>query len=106
MKLTECQCVNDSHGQSVAFIASQRGITPQKLQEELWNRYGGYGYKFALVIDVSAEEYAEPESEVYVYYLDEIMPEVVDYSGIDNVLSYIGLNKVISWLEKKGVKVK
>ena len=111
MNLIECDCTTDWHGQSVGFVATPNGraaTTPQGIYKALWNEYnlGGCGYKFAMVIDLSTDEYVEPEKDVNVYFLCDILPEVIDYCGTDEVLREIGLDKVIAWLEKKGVKVK
>lgn len=50
------------------------------IQEWLWDNYGGYGYKFSIVIDMSKDEYEVP-GETYVYFLDEILPEAAEYAG-------------------------
>lgn len=109
MKLTECDCMTDWHGQPVGFVATPNGraaITPQGIYKALWNDYQLDGFKFAIVIDLNTDEYVEPEEDVNVYFLCDILPEVIDYCGTDEVLREIGLDKVIAWLEKKGVKVK
>lgn len=105
MKLRECDCAKDCYGQSVGFIASGKPSV-QKMYEELWNHPDGCGYKFAIVMDCSTDEYVPPDSETFIYYLGDILPEVVDWCGTDDVLNHIGLDKVVNWLEKKGVKVK
>lgn len=106
MKLRMCDDTKDCYGQGIMFIASGKGQTMQKIHEELWNDNSAEGMKFAVVFDLSADEYTEPDTETFIYCLDEIVPEVVDYCGDSYILDHIGLDKVISWLEKKGVKVK
>ncbi len=59
--------------------------TPQKIQEELFRRYGGQGYKFAIVFDVSKDEWEEPEKETPVYFLDEILDELIVYCGAEKI---------------------
>ena len=58
---------------------------PQKIHEELWRRYGGQGYKFAIIFDCSQDEWEEPEKETPVYFLDEILEELLHYCGLEEV---------------------
>lgn len=53
----------------------------KKIYEWLWNEYGGDGYKFAIVIDVSLDVDFEPQKQTYVYFLDEIEDELKAYKG-------------------------
>ena len=53
----------------------------QKIHEWLAMRYGG-GYKFCIVMDCIGEEFPEP-GDVYVYFMDEIVDEVMQYSGYE-----------------------
>ena len=46
--------------------------TPQKIHEELFNRFGGQGYKFAIIFDVSKDEWEDPEKETPIYFMDEL----------------------------------
>lgn len=50
------------------------------IHEYLFGHYGGEGFKFVIVLDESNEEFEELE-EVFVYFMDEILEEVADYSG-------------------------
>lgn len=106
MKLRLSDDARDCYGQYVMYVASGKGQSMQKIHEELWKDPNAEGMKFAVVFDVSTDEYTEPDTETFIYCLDEILPEVVDYCGADYVLNHIGLDKVITWLERKGVKVK
>lgn len=54
----------------------------KKINEWLYNHYGGCGYKFAIVIDVSLESDYEEPTETYVYFFDEITEELLDYTGL------------------------
>ena len=62
-----------------------KDANPQKIYEELWGRYGGQGYKFAIIFDCSKDEFEDPENETPIYFLDEILEEVIDYCGIEKV---------------------
>lgn len=62
-----------------------KDANPQKIQEELYRRYGGQGYKFAVVFDCAKDEWEEPEEETAVYFLDTILDEVISYCGPDEV---------------------
>ncbi len=62
-----------------------KDANPQKIFEELFYKYGGQGYKFAIIFDLSRDEFEDPEKETPVYFLDEILEEVIDYCGIEEV---------------------
>ena len=62
-----------------------KDANPQKIFEELYRRYGGQGYKFAIVFDCSADEWEDPEEETPVYFLDEILDELISYCGAEEV---------------------
>lgn len=64
---------------------SGKDANPQKIYEELYSRYGGQGYKFAIIFDCSMEEWEEPEKETPVYFLDDILDELIYYCGIEEV---------------------
>lgn len=57
------------------------GYTLLQIHEWLWNRYGGEGYKFGIVLDVSKEEFEPMDNTVYVYFLDALAAEVEDYTN-------------------------
>ena len=57
----------------------------KQINEWLYNRYGGNGFKFAIVIDVSTDGDYEVLPETYVYFLDEITEELLDYAGLKAV---------------------
>lgn len=59
--------------------------TPQKIQTELFGRYGGQGYKFAIIFDCTKDEWEEPEKETPVYFLDEILDELIQYCGLEEL---------------------
>lgn len=63
--------------------------TPQKIHDALWkNGLCGEGYKFAMVFDESKDEYEEPPKETELYFLDDLLEEVVEYMGADKVRKY------------------
>ena len=51
----------------------------------LWERYGGQGYKFAIVFDCSKDKWEDPEKETPVYFLDTILDEMINYCGLEEV---------------------
>lgn len=56
--------------------------TPQKIHDALWkNGLCGEGYKFAMVFDESKDEYEEPPKETELYFLDDLLEEVVEYNA-------------------------
>ena len=57
----------------------------QKIYEELYQQYGGQGYKFAIVIDCSHDEFEDAEKETPVYFLDELLDEIISYCGVEEV---------------------
>ena len=59
--------------------------TPQKIHEELFNRFGGQGYKFAIIFDVSKDEWEDPEKETPIYFMDELLDELIRYCGTEKV---------------------
>lgn len=62
-----------------------KDANPQKIQEALYSKYGGQGYKFAIIFDCSKDEYEETEVETPVYFLDDILNEVIHYCGVEEV---------------------
>ena len=51
----------DRFGNYPALRIRGKDANPQKIYEELWERYGGQGYKFAIVFDCSKDEWKEAE---------------------------------------------
>lgn len=69
----------------VAYITGS-DATPQKIHDAIWkNGLGGMGYKFAMAFDMSKDEYEEPPKETELYFLDDILEEVIEYVGVDKV---------------------
>lgn len=52
--------------------------TVSQIHDWLWHRFGGEGYKFVIVIDVSHDEYEQIDG-VYVYFLGDLKEEVDEY---------------------------
>ena len=53
----------------------------------LWLNQHYSGYKFGIVFDCTKDEFEPPDKKVYVYFLDELMDEVMsycDYRKIDS----------------------
>ena len=75
----------DRYGNYPALRIKGKDANPQKIYEELWNRYGGQGYKFAIVFDCSKEEFEDPEKETPIYFLDAILEEMINYCGVEEV---------------------
>ena len=75
----------DRFGNYPTMWIKGKDANPQKIHEELYRRYGGQGYKFAIIFDLSRDEFEDPEKETPVYFLDEILEEVIDYCGIEEV---------------------
>ena len=75
----------DRYGNYPALRIKGKDANPQKIYEELWNRYGGQGYNFAIVFDCSKEEFEDPEKETPIYFLDAILEEMINYCGVEEV---------------------
>lgn len=75
----------DRFGNYPAVWIKGKDANPQKIHEELYTRYGGQGYKFAIVFDCSADEWEDPEKETPVYFLDTILDELIFYCGPEEV---------------------
>ena len=70
-------CKEDRYGRCPdAFLTPS--TTLKDIWEYLWANYGGDGYKFAVVFDVSHEEY-EPCPPLPLFFLDEIEGELKAY---------------------------
>ncbi|MCM1236385.1 MAG: hypothetical protein NC489_40410 [Ruminococcus flavefaciens] len=66
---------------------SGRDATPQKLQE--WLFYHFQGYKFAIILDCTKDEYEIPAKETPIYFLDTLLEEFLEYAGLDAVKEWI-----------------
>lgn len=84
MKVSEYE-KTDRFGIYPALWIKGKDANPQKIYEALWSRYGGQGYKFAIVFDCSKDEWEDLEKETPVYFLDEILEEAIDYCGLEEV---------------------
>ena len=81
MKIRDvCGAETDRMGQDIAAQVSSKDI--RALFDWLWEKYGGQGYKFVMVFDVSGDEYAEPD-EFPLYFMDSIINEVAHYSDVE-----------------------
>lgn len=88
--IQNCDCKKDRYGRTPIAFVSGSDATPQKIYERIWmSGHGGNGYKFAVVIDASHDEYEMPAKETEVYYLDDILEEVCEYAGIERVKEWL-----------------
>lgn len=79
-------CKNDRYGRTPAAYITGSDATPQKIHDAIWkNGLGAIGYKFARVFDESKDEYEDPPKETELYFLDDILEEVIEYVGADKV---------------------
>lgn len=51
----------------------------------LWLQMHYSGYKFGILFDCTKDEIEEPDNTIYVYFLDELMEEVMHYSDFVKV---------------------
>lgn len=83
-------CKQDRYGRIPHAYITGADATPQKIHDAIWQSgLGGMGYKFAIVIDMSHDEYEEPPKETELYFLDDLLEEVVEYVGTDNVRKWL-----------------
>ena len=72
------QDIADSVGRYPIIFSS---ANLKEINDWLFNNYGGEGYKFAIIVDVSKDEYEPWGSKTYAYFLDDIAGEVAAYKG-------------------------
>lgn len=83
----------DKYGRYPTIWVSGADATPQKIYDWLWNHgYQDGGFKFVVVIDLSHDEYEVPDKQTPVYFMDE---------AADEVLEYLGVDRVRDWLQEK-----
>lgn len=72
--------VTDKFGHECILFTNAK---TEKIYEYLWNNYGGMGYKFSVVFDVSGEELPDQKElkEAWCYFLGDTLDEVVEYIG-------------------------
>lgn len=74
------------YGETPAAYITGSDATLQKIHDAIWkNGLGGMGYKFAMVFDMSKDEYEEPPKETELHFFDDILEEVIEYVGVDKV---------------------
>lgn len=79
-------CKQDIYGRTPAAYITGSDATPQKIHDAIWkNGLSGAGYKFAMVFDESKDEYDDPPKETELYFLDDILEEVIEYVGAERV---------------------
>lgn len=75
--MTVNECYEDQHGRSCLVFSGVKKFTD--VYEWLFNHYNGY--KFAVLLDCSKDEFPEPDSKIYVNFLDELHDEVAMEAG-------------------------
>lgn len=73
----ECE---DRYKQTITAEVSSKDI--RDLYDWLYQHYGGQGYKFVLVFDVSGDEYCPPPKNMPIYMMDDIMDEFLEYADL------------------------
>lgn len=85
----------DRYGICPFCRVSGRDANPQNIHEWLYRNYG-QGYKFVMVFDCMSDEWEEPDKETPIYFMDSID---------DEILEYIGEERVKEWLDRKRGKL-
>lgn len=84
MKIKEIE-KKDNKNQWAALWVSGADATPQKIWEWLW--YNGYQMeKFVILFDLMTDEWSKPEKETPIYYLEQLLDEMIDIVGPDKVI--------------------
>lgn len=71
MKVDDTQ--TDRHGRTMIVFSGVRKFS--EVYDWLFDHYNGY--KFGIVLDCSQSERAEPDNNIYVYFLDEMAEEIM-----------------------------
>ncbi|MGN1383433.1 MAG: hypothetical protein ACI4W2_11530 [Eubacterium sp.] len=87
MKLKETDGSENRFCQYPAYTVRGADANPQKIHEKLFNE--GQGYKYAIVFDEMLDEFEDAPKETPVYYLDDILKEVMAYAGKELVFDTI-----------------
>lgn len=75
--MTVDDCHVDRHDRTVITFSGVKRFSD--VYDWLFAHYNGY--KFGIVLDCSLSEYPEPDSKIYVHFLDELMDEVAMEAG-------------------------
>lgn len=75
--MTVNECYEDKYGRSCIVFSGVKKFSD--VYDWLFNHYNGY--KFAILLDCSMSEYPEPDSKIYVHFLDELHDEVAMEAG-------------------------
>ena len=75
--MTVNECFEDKYGRSCIVFSGAKKFSD--VYDWLFNHYNGY--KFAVLLDCSMSEYPEPDSKIYVHFLDELHDEVAMEAG-------------------------
>lgn len=83
-------CKEDIYGRTPAAYISGKDATQQNIHDAIWkNNLNGCGYKFAMVLDESKDEYEPLGKETELYFLDDILEEVCEYAGVERVKEWL-----------------
>lgn len=81
MKIKE-RDVTDIFGTYPCCWVSGKDACPQNIHEWLFKHY--QGYKLAIILDCTKDAF-EDIKETPVYFIDDILKEIIDYIGIKEV---------------------
>ena len=70
-------CFVDRHNRSCIVFSGVKKFSD--IYDWLFQHYNGY--KFGIVLDCSLSEFPEPDSKIYVHFLDELHDEVAMEAG-------------------------
>lgn len=79
MKVVEDQ--EDRYGRGLLVFSGVKSID----EVYYWLQTHYSGYKFGMTFDCTKDEYQEPDRKFYVYFLDELLDEVMEYCDIKKV---------------------
>lgn len=83
-------CKEDIYGRTPVAYISGNDATPQNIHDAIFkNGLCGCGYKFAMVLDESKDEYELLEKETELYFLDDFLEEVCEYAGVERVKEWL-----------------
>lgn len=75
--MTVIQDFEDNKGRYPLVFKGYKNL--QEVHDYLWNNF--QGYHFCVIFDVTKDEYEPFEKALYVYFSDEALLEIAEYSG-------------------------
>lgn len=73
----------DSYGGAPSIWVKPKRCSLQKIFDYLFKHY--WGYKFVFIFDCTHDYWEEMDKEEPVYFMDEILEELINYAGADVV---------------------